>query len=75
MITYMSTYDDIANGLTAGGSALGGAVGHGMETVGFGMEAGESAVQHNWGNAIKDGADALQNGVEAVADGEHGNWL
>lgn len=71
----MSDYNQIANGLVNGGGIVGGAVGHGMEAAGYGMEAGSDIEQGSWESAIINGSHAIEQGVESFHDGASGKWL
>ena len=65
----------IAGDLINGGSQLGGAVGEGMQTVGYGMESAQAFQGHQWAEGVEDAGSAVIHAGEAYKDGESGHWL
>lgn len=66
---------NIAGDLVNGGSKVGGAIGEGMQTVGFGIESAQAFHSHQWVQGAEDAGSAIIHGGEAYKDGESGDWL
>jgi hypothetical protein len=55
----------------AGNSVLG----NGASAISHGIDTFNDITHHNWVNGLKDGAETLISGGEAVVDGVSGDWL
>lgn len=64
----------IAGDLINGGSKLGGAIGEGMETAGYGIESAQAFQGHKWAEGAEDAGSAIIHAGEAYKDGKSGHW-